>query len=79
MTRINAETLSHHLEVAISGAAPALLDGLAAPDRGRRHMAAADLARYLSERLGCFDIQGEDVIVRPARQRSLFADLGPLG
>lgn len=79
MIRIDDDTLSHHLEVAISGAAPALLDGLADTDRCRRHTATADLARYLTERLGCFDIQAEDAIMRPAGHPPLFADLGPLG
>lgn len=79
MTRIDDDTLSHHLEVAISGAAPTLLGGLADTDNRRRHAAVADLARYLTDRLGCFDIQGEDAIMRSARHPSLFADLGPLG
>lgn len=79
MTRIDVDTLSHHLEVAIAGAAPTLLNSLADADRCRRHSAVANLARYLSERLGCFDIQGEDIIMRPDRQPTLFADLGPLG
>jgi len=79
MVQIDDDTFSHHLEVAISGATPTLLDGLADTDRSRRHAAAADLARYLADHLGCFDIQDEDGIMRPPHHPSLFADLGPLG
>jgi len=59
MTRIDDDTLSLHLEVALTGASPALLDGLAAPDWRRRQAAAADVARHLVERLCCFDIRSE--------------------
>ena len=80
MTRIDDDTLSLHLEVSLSGVAPALLDGLADPDRSRRHAAVTDLARHLAQRLRCFDIQGEDAIMRPACQPSLFPrDIGLLG
>ena len=64
---------------ALDPAAQALLVGLAAAGRCRRHLAAADLAQCPSERPVCFDMQGEDVTMLPAHQRSLFADLGPLG
>ena len=64
---------------ALDPAAQALLVGLAVVGRCRRHLAAVDLAQSLSERLVWFDIQGEDVTMLPAHQRSLFADLGPLG
>ena len=53
--------------------------GLRLPAAAAAIWAVADLAQCLSERLGCFDIQGEDVTMLPAHQRSLFADLGPLG
>ena len=79
MTRIDDDTLSLHLEVSLSGAAPGLLDGLVDPDRCRRHAAVADLARHLAERLRCFDIRDEEKISRSAAHPSLFADLGPLG
>jgi hypothetical protein len=73
MTRIDDDTLSLHLEVALSGAAPAMLDGLADADRRRRHVAVADLARHLTERLRCFDIQSADSAAGTAHQLSLFA------
>lgn len=80
MTRIDEDALSLHLEVALSGAAPAMLDGLADPDRRRRHVAVAGLARHLMQRLRCFDIESADQAMRPDRQPSLFPpDLGPLG
>jgi len=43
---------------ALDRAAQALLVGLAAAGRCRRHLAAVDLAQCLSERLGCFDFPG---------------------
>jgi len=80
MTRIDDDTLSLHLQVSLSSAAPALLDALADPDRCRRHAAVADLARHLAERLRCFDICDEDAIMRSAHHPSLFPrDIGPLG
>lgn len=79
MTRIDEDTLSLHLEVSLSGAAPGLLSGLADPDRCLRHAAVADLARHLAERLRCFDIRDEDMISRSNAHPSLFTDLGPLG
>jgi len=78
--RIDEDTLSHHLEVALTGAAPALLDGLTHPDRYRRSTAAADVARHLAERLRCFDIRCADTPTRTTSHPSLFPDdLGPIG
>jgi hypothetical protein len=79
MTRIDEEALSLHLQVALSGAAPALLDGLIDPDRRRRHLAIADIARHLAERLRCFDVRSEELGMSQG-QPSLFPeDLGPIG
>jgi hypothetical protein len=80
MTRIDEDTLSLHLEVALAGVAPGLLDGLADPDRRRRNGAVTDLARHLTERLRCFDIQSAEQTAHPAGHPSLFPrDIGPLG
>jgi hypothetical protein len=78
--RIDEDTLSLHLEVALTGAASALLDGLAHPDRYRRSTAAADVARHLAERMRCFDIRCAEAPMRTASHPSLFPDdLGPIG
>lgn len=80
MNRIDDDTLSLHLQVSLSGAMPALLDGLADPDRCRRRAAMANLARHLAERLRCFDIRDEDAVIRSTEHPSLFPrDIGPLG
>lgn len=44
---------SVHIEVALATAPPALLDGLADEDGGRRHTAIWEIARGLVERLSC--------------------------
>jgi hypothetical protein len=78
--RIDEDALSLHLEVALAGAAPRLLDGLTHPDRYRRSTAAADVARHLAERLRCFDIHCAEAPMRTTSQPSLFPnDLGPIG
>jgi len=80
MTRIDEDILSLHLEVALAGLAPGLLDGLADPDRRRRNVAVADLARHLTERLRCFDIQSAERTGHESGHPSLFPrDIGPLG
>jgi uridine phosphorylase len=80
MTRIDDDTLSLHLEVALSGAASTLLAGLGDPDRRRRIAAVTDLARHLAQRLRCFDILTEDSAARSSSTPTLFPrDLGPLG
>lgn len=79
MSRVDDDTLSLHLEVALSTAAPSLLDGLAGGDRRRRHAAIGEVVRQLVERLRCFDISG-DAMGRLVDQPSLFPeDLGPIG
>lgn len=79
MTRLNEHSLALHLEVALAGASPALLDGLTAADRRQRNAAAADMARHLAERLRCFDIRDEDASIHH-RHPSLFPeDLSPIG
>ncbi|MDQ8757476.1 hypothetical protein RCO27_14690 [Sphingosinicella sp. LHD-64] len=73
MTRIDDDTLSLHLEVALCGVAPSLLDGLADPDRHRRRTAATRIAQHLTERLRCFDIRSDDTGVAHREHPSLFA------
>lgn len=80
MKRIDEEALSLHLEVALAGTAPRLLDDLSNPDRYRRSAAVSDIARQLAERLRCFDIQFDELGLRFSAQPSLFpSDLGPIG
>ena len=80
MARIDEEALSLHLEVALAGTAPRLLDDLSNPDRCRRSAAVADVARQLAERLRCFDIRCEEAGSRLQSQASLFPDdMRPIG
>lgn len=80
MARLGEDSLSLHLEVALSGAAPELLKGLADTDRHRRSSAVVDIARHLAERLRCFDIRFDKPSLRLSAQPSLFPqDLGPIG
>lgn len=80
MTRIDEDSLALHLEVALSGAAPELLKGLADSDRYRRSGAALDVARHLAERLRCFEFLCEEGSVRPKAHPTLFPeDVGPIG
>ena len=80
MVRIDEESLSLHLEVALAGAAPELLGDLVDADRQRRNMAVADVARHLAERLRCFDIRCEELGSPIPAHPSLFPqDLGPIG
>jgi hypothetical protein len=74
MARIDDDSLSLHLEIALAGAAPELLEGLANPDRYRRRVAVAEIARHLAERLRCFDIRCEEAGSRLQGQASLFPD-----
>lgn len=79
MSRVDADTLSLHLEVALSTAAPLLLGGLADSDWRRRHAAIGEIVRQLVERLCCFDIRTEEGEPPMLRHPSLFPDIGPLG
>ncbi|WP_184154140.1 hypothetical protein [Sphingobium lignivorans] len=80
MTRVDDDMLSLHLEVALSTAAPSLLDSLTDSDRRRRHAAVGEIVRQLVERLRCFDIRAERDETGVSRQRLLFPpDMGPLG
>jgi hypothetical protein len=74
MTRIDDDTLSLHLEVALSGTDPALLDGLANPDRLRRAASVASLARQMAQRLRCFEILTEESQAEVNEHPSLFSD-----
>jgi len=80
MIRVDDDTLSLHLEVAFSTAAPSVLDGLANPDRRQRQEAIGEIVRQLVERLRCFDIRTERDEICVPEQRLLFpADMSPLG
>lgn len=80
MTRLDEESLSLHLEVALAGAAPELLKGLADSDHYRRSAAASDVARHLAERLRCFEFLCEEGSARPQAHPTLFPeDVGPIG
>jgi len=80
MARLDDDALSLHLEVALAGTAPRLLDELSAPDRYRRSAAVTDIARQLAERLRCFDIRYDEPALGSTGQASLFpSDLGPMG
>jgi hypothetical protein len=80
MTRVDDDTLSLHLEMALSTTAPSLLDGLTDTDRRRRHAVVGEIARTLVEQLRCFDIFSEDADRKSRyRQPTLFpGDLGPM-
>jgi hypothetical protein len=80
MTRVDDDTLSLHLEVALAGAPSSLLDDLSAPDHRRRQAAVGEIARQLAERLRCFDILSEDASFTRNPHPTLFPqDLGPIG
>lgn len=80
MSRVDDDTLSLHLEVALAGAAPSLLDGLSDPDHRRRHVAVGEIVRQLVERLRCFDITSEDAVFARNPHPTLFpGDIGPIG
>jgi len=79
MTRIDEDTLSLHLEVALAGAPERLLDDLGHADRHRRGLAVTTIARNLAERLRCFDIRLEEESGPGLAQPTLFLDLGPIG
>ncbi len=80
MIRIDDDILSTHIEVALAGAAPTLLDDLADADRARRRIAVARIAHHLAERLRCFDIRSSEPCGDGSTQPSLFPqDMGPIG
>ncbi len=78
IARVDDDTLSLHLEVALSTAPPSLLGGLADSDGRKRHAAIGEIARTLVDRLRCFDILADGSEPRVSRHPSLFTDLGPL-
>ncbi len=79
MTRIDEDTLSHHIEVALAGAAPSLLEGLGDVDRQKRYGAISSIARHLAERMRGFDIMSGDIAFTASHHPSLFPDdLGPI-
>lgn len=71
---VTPDALSHHLEVALNAASRPLLSDLDHSDRYRRTAAVATLARHLADRMGCFEITGQDVA--PVDHPSLFGDRG---
>jgi hypothetical protein len=80
MSRVDDDSLSLHLEVALSTTSPALLGGLIDADHHCRHAAASQVARELADRLRCFDIRSDDGARVSASQAYLFPDdLGPIG
>lgn len=79
MARLDESALSLHLEVALAGATPLLLDELADLNRVRRMVAIGDIARHLAERLRCFDISYPETGERLEPHPTLFPDdLGPI-
>ena len=80
MARVEDETLSLHLEVAMATAPTSLLYGLVDTDWRRRQVAVGEIARQLVDRLRCFDIRTEQCDTRIFPQPMLFpSDMGPLG
>lgn len=79
MPRVDDDTLSLHLEVALSTTAPSVLDSLGNSDRRRRQAAVGEIVRQLVERLRCFDIHSPEATRRSEAQTCLFHDLGPIG
>ena len=71
---VTADTLTHHLEAAISAASRPLLSDLNHTDRYRRTAAVATLAWHLADRMSCFDIVAEDVAA--SDEPSLFGENG---
>lgn len=71
---VTSDTLTHHLEVALSAASRPLLSDLQHPDRYRRTAAVATLARHLADRMSCFEITGGDG--GPMDHPSLFGEHG---
>ena len=72
MTRIDPAALATHLEVALSSAPVETLAALQDGDRQRRRHATFTLAQHLANRLGCFEITGDDPGEDPGKQASLF-------
>ena len=80
LSRVDDDTLSLHLEVALSTAPPSLLNGLTDADGHRRYAAIGEVVRQLVERLRFFDIRTEEQHRRHGEQALLFPhDLGPMG
>ena len=74
MTRLAESALTLHLEIALASASPSLLGELAGTDRVRRIVAIGDIARHLTERLRCFDINYPETGERLESQPALFPD-----
>ena len=74
MTRIDTDTLATHLEVALACAPQDTLAALQDTDSHRRRRATFNLAQHLADRLGCFDVLGEELRYDLGRQVPLFQD-----
>ena len=80
MANLDQDSLSLHLEVALSGATPVLLSELQHADQRCRARAVEQLARHLAERLRCCEFRWEEDLAHVRAQPSLFPDdLGPIG
>ena len=71
MTRLDADDLAIHLEVALATAPESSLESLRSADR-HRPRATADLARHLANRLAGLEFAIGADWVDPEAQRSLF-------
>ena len=61
MTPIDPDTLATHIEVALICAPVDTLAALQETDSHRRRRAPFTLAQHLADRLGCFEITGDDL------------------
>lgn len=75
MTRIDPDALAMHIEVAITCAPVDTLAALQDTDSYRRRRATFTLAHHLADRLGCFEITGNDLWDNSARQAPLFQEV----
>lgn len=59
--RIDTEALATHIEVALACAPAQTVEGLSDRDAFRRRHASTSLARFLADRLGCFEVSATDL------------------
>ena len=78
MSRITADTLAVHIELALASAPVETLAALCAVERTQRSLATTELASHVAARLDCFDVRF-DRNVTPVPQAGLFPDdLSPM-
>nr|WP_089221416.1 hypothetical protein [Sphingomonas laterariae] len=65
MARIDTLALAHYFEVALGGAAPQLVAGLAETDRNRHRTAVTMLAHHLAEYMSRLEIVSIDAPCAP--------------